>query len=273
MGSLSDFAENELMDHVFNAAYTPAATIYLALATADPTDAATGASMNEVANANGYTRKAISFGAGASRKVAQNADVTFDEATGSWGTVTHWAIVDSGTYGAGNALAHGAFSASKSPIAGSTLSVASGQIEISFAAGEITDYLVHKLLDLMFRNTAYSKPVTYLALTTSVLTDTSSGAISEPASGAYARKLVNVNGGASPTWDLSSGGNVDNTHDITIGPASGASWGTIVAVGVVDSATTGVGNVLFYDNDLTDTAVADGDSIRFTAGNCDWTMS
>lgn len=40
MGSLSDFAENELLDHLFNAAYSPASAIYLGLCTADPTDPA-----------------------------------------------------------------------------------------------------------------------------------------------------------------------------------------------------------------------------------------
>ena len=50
MGSLSDYAELELLDHVFNAAYSPVATVYLALCTADPTDAGTGASMNECAS-------------------------------------------------------------------------------------------------------------------------------------------------------------------------------------------------------------------------------
>lgn len=38
MGSLTNYLELELLDHVLNnAAYTPAATLYLALATADPT--------------------------------------------------------------------------------------------------------------------------------------------------------------------------------------------------------------------------------------------
>ena len=59
MGSLSDLAEGVLLDHVCNSAYSHAATVYLALCTADPTDAGTGASMNECADANGYPRKAI----------------------------------------------------------------------------------------------------------------------------------------------------------------------------------------------------------------------
>src|SRR5689334_21871545 len=109
MGSLSNYGENALVKHLFlEAAYSPAATLYLALATADPTEAATGASMNEVANSGSYARTAITFGAASSRRVTQSADVTFPTASGSWGTVTHWAIVDSGTHGAGNVLSYGA---------------------------------------------------------------------------------------------------------------------------------------------------------------------
>ena len=47
MGSLTDSSEAALLDHVCNSAYSPVATVYLALATGDPTDAATGASFTE----------------------------------------------------------------------------------------------------------------------------------------------------------------------------------------------------------------------------------
>jgi len=51
MGSLSNFGENALLNHLTrNSAYTPVATLYLALATANPNETATGASMNEVPN-------------------------------------------------------------------------------------------------------------------------------------------------------------------------------------------------------------------------------
>ncbi len=36
MGSVSDFLEGKLLDHIFNAAYTPPGTVYLGLSTADP---------------------------------------------------------------------------------------------------------------------------------------------------------------------------------------------------------------------------------------------
>jgi hypothetical protein len=273
MGSLTDYSELELLDHVFNAAYTPVATVYLALATADPTDAATGASMNEVPNSGSYARTAITFAAAASRRVTQTGAVTFPAATGAWGTVTHWSVVDNATHGAGNVLAHGAFGASKAIVSGNTPSVADAEVYVEILA-EISTYLANKLLDLMFRNVAYTKPSTYVALSTTTIDESDDGStLGEPGSGAYAREQVNVNGGASPTWDLAAAGVVDNTHDIDLGPASGAAWGTITSVATVDSVTTGAGNVLFYDNDMADQAVGDGDTARFTAGSLDIGLS
>lgn len=274
MGSLSNFAENELLDHVFNAAYSPAATIYLALCTADPTDAGTGASMNEVADSNGYAREAIAFAAASSRSIAQDGVVTFDAVTGAgYGPVTHWAIVDSGTHGAGNMLAHGSLAAEKTLVAGNTPSVASGQVTVSFSANEISTYLANKLLDLMFRNQAYSKPETWIALATAAIEDSDDGsAMDEVSGGSYARVQVNINGGSSPTWDLAADGALDNTHAITFAAAT-ASWGTVTSVAIMDSTTEDAGNVLFYDNAMTDQAVGSGDTVSFAIGALDVEMT
>ena len=70
MGSISDYLENAWVNHLVGTAYTQPATVYLALATADPGDAATGASCNECANANNYARVACTFGTAASRAIA-----------------------------------------------------------------------------------------------------------------------------------------------------------------------------------------------------------
>lgn len=270
MGSLSDFSKLELLDHVFNAAYVPAATVYLALCTADPTDAGTGAAMNEVPDANGYARTAITFGAAASRRVTQSAQVTFPQASGDWGTVTHWAVLDDNTHGAGNMLAHGAFGVSKAIVNGNTPSVAVGEVYVEIL-GEISTYLANKLLDLMFRNQAYAAPDTYVALVTAAVDEDDTGAtITEPAGGDYAREQVNVNGGAAPTWNLAAAGLVDNTHDIEFTTAT-ASWGTITGVCIVDAAADG--NLLFYDNDMADQAVAEDDTVTFPAGDLDITLS
>lgn len=284
MGSLSDYAELELLDHIFNAAYSPAATVYLCLCTADPTDAGTGASMNEHPDEKGYARKAISFGAAASRKVTQDADVTFDQATDTWTAITHWSICDSGTHGAGNMLAHGAFSSSFQPVSGNTPKVASGQVyvEISATSGGagFTTYCVHALLGLMFDNVAFSSPAgnTFIAICTATLDDddedTSTDMTEEDGTG-YARTEVNENGGASPTWDVAASGVVDNTHEITLEDDVNVAddWDTDVALAVV-AAASGDCKIYCYDNDnVVDQRPRAGDSVSVAAGSFDITLS
>jgi len=137
MGSLSDYSEDKLLDHtVGNTAYTPVATVYLALSTADPTDDNSG-----IAEPVGgsYARKALTFSAASSRTVVQTGDVTFDTATGAWGTITHYAIFDALTNG--NMLAHGTISPSKDITSGKTPRIVSGDIAVSFLTGGVTTYL------------------------------------------------------------------------------------------------------------------------------------
>ena len=88
-GSMTNYSEAALIDHLLrNTAYTSVATVYLALFTDDPTDAATG---TEVTGGS-YARESIAFDAAASRTLDNTSDVTFTTATASWGTVTHWGI-------------------------------------------------------------------------------------------------------------------------------------------------------------------------------------
>ena len=275
MGSMTNYAELELLDHVYNAAYSAVATTYLCLCTADPTDAATGASMNEVPNLYAYQRTAITFGAAASRVITQNADVDFPQASGGgWGTVTHWAICDNQTYGSGNVLGVGAFGTSKTINDGNTASVVSAEINVTISAAEVSDYLALNWLDLMFRNQVFAKPATHVALCTATIADNDTGStITEPAGGAYARKQVNINGGASPTWDVAVEGDpsyVDNTHEIAFTTATG-DWTTIVAVGICSLAT--LGELLMYDNAMTDQQVDNGDTAKFAVGVLDAQLS
>jgi hypothetical protein len=280
MGSLSNFGENAVIGHLCGSAHSPAAAIYLALCTGDPGEAATGGSMSEVANSNNYARKAISFAAVATRKVVQSGAVTFNQASGAWGTVTHWALVDSATYGAGNVLAYGAFNASFAPVAGNTPNVADGEVEVEISAssGEgFTSYFVHKMLDLMFRNVAYSQPATHIALLDSAGADTDTTlttAGKEVAGTAYARVLVNKAGGASPAWESVSGGATQNQHDITFPTVGAGGWSQVVGMAIVDGGTLDAGNVLAYDNDqVVDQTPAAGDTVKFVAGALDISQS
>jgi len=273
-GSLSDFAENELMDHIFNAAYTPVATVYIGLSTADPLDDDSGIAEPV---GNNYAREAIAFSAANARAITHAAAITFNQASGPWGTITHWFVCDHAsntTWGTNvNMLAHGALNTSKAVVSGNTPSIAIGEVDISFTAGEITTYLANKLLDLMFRNTAYSKPATYVGLFVTALADADGDPTAKECSGgSYARKQVNINGGAAPDWELAAAGVVDNNAVITFVTPTGA-WGTVTAIGIVDALTAG--NLLLYDNTPggDGQAPTTGDTVQFAANTLDITMT
>jgi hypothetical protein len=266
MGSISDFAENNLLDHALNGiTYTPPATVYLGLSTADPLD--TGAGLAEPVG-GGYARKAITFGTAAARAITQSALVQFDEVTAPWGLISHWALFDA--LSAGNMLAHGALALAKNVVAGNNPSVDAGEVVVSFNAGGFSDYAAVNLLDFMFRNQAFASPATYIALCTAEVTDADTGStITEPGNG-YARAVVNPNGGASPAWALAAAGLVDNLAVVNFNTPTGA-WGTLTAMAIVDAAT--LGNLLFYDTGIGEVAPASGDVVRIPVGGCDVSLS
>ena len=273
-GDLSDYSEDVLMDHVFNAAYTPVSTVYVGLSTADPLDDYSG--MAEPSG-NNYAREAITFGVAAARAITHAAIITFNQASGSWGTISHWFIcnhISNTTWGTDvELLAHGSLNTSKSVVDGNTPSIAAGEVDVSFNANEISNYLVHKLLDLMFRNTAYTAPDTFVALLATEAADGDTDMTAkEPSGNGYAREQVNINGGAAPDWELSLGGVVENNGEITMGPPTG-SWGAITGVAICDALT--VGNLLFYDNTPGGDGQSpdDGDTVKFAANTLDVTMT
>jgi len=129
MGSFSDHWENEILDHLFGkGSYTPP-TIYVGLSTADPGDDGTGLSEP---SGNGYARVATAAADwnAASGGALDNANaIEFAEATGSWGTVTHFALFDAAT--SGNMLAHGSLIQSKTIVSGDTARFSAGDLDVS----------------------------------------------------------------------------------------------------------------------------------------------
>lgn len=274
MGSLSDYGENAFINHLCGSPFTPPANIYLALCTADPTDAATGASMNEIANSGAYARTAIVFAAAGSRAIVQNANCQFPQATSSWGTATHWTLCDSNTYGAGNVLAHGAFTTSYPIVTGNRPTIASGQVDVAIQASDgegFTTQLCNWMLDLMFRNQAYSQPATYCALLTTAGADTDTTLTTKEVTGTdYDRVLLNKAGGSTPRWDTVAGGATENENQVLFPTVGSGGWDEIVGMAIVDVSS----NVLFYDNDqVEDQTPNEGDTVDFVAGDLDVSMT
>lgn len=127
--SFADFWENEILDHVFNKGAYTAPTIYVGLSTADPLDTAAGLAEP---SGNGYARVTTASGdwdVAASGATANATAITFPEATGSWGTITHFALFDAST--AGNMLAHGVLGASQAIVSGNTPEFAIGDFDVT----------------------------------------------------------------------------------------------------------------------------------------------
>lgn len=128
MSELSNYLENELFDHVLrNASYTSPTTVYLALYTDDPTDADSG---TEVSGGS-YARQAVTFTAPSDGAGDNTANITFPEATGDWGAITHVGIRDAST--AGNLLFHSPTTVTKTILTGDTYQVNTGDLDVSFA--------------------------------------------------------------------------------------------------------------------------------------------
>lgn len=125
---MSNYLENALVNATLrNTSYTSPATVYVSLHTADPTDAGSG---TEVTGGS-YARKSATFAAPSNGVSATSADVTFDQATASWGLITHIGIWDALT--TGNLLYHTPLTTSKTIDSGDIFKIASGSLTVTLA--------------------------------------------------------------------------------------------------------------------------------------------
>lgn len=130
MAGLTDLYEQKVLDHIFtDPAWTPATTLYIALSTTTPTEAA--GNFTEPSG-NAYARVSTvaadwNAASGTAPAIKDNGAVkTFPAATGSWGTVTHFGIFDAST--AGVLYLWGALTTSKAIGSGDTASFAAGAL-------------------------------------------------------------------------------------------------------------------------------------------------
>jgi hypothetical protein len=285
-GKISTFAKNEMIDHVFKAAYTPTATLYFCLCVADPTISGTGASISET-DYTGYVRKSFTgselFAASSARKITQNTLLTLPQATSvSTIDISHWAIVDAATNG--NMLAFGAFNSAWNVVSGNIPKIASGQIEISIDATEggaagFTTVAADLLLDHVFLNDVWSTPSgdIHFGLSTATISDASTLAdITETDAEGYAREPV-----PAASFDASAlvGDAAQNTTNtgVEFDVPTGDSTNDITSLFVCDtlagtSATTDI--LIAYDNsNVTDQPFNTDDEVVVEAGSFTATLN
>jgi len=262
MGSFSNYLELEILDHVLMVgAFIVPTNIYIALSTADPLDDASGLA-EPVGGA--YARVLCNTWDAAVNRATQNtASLPFVTATGNWGIITHFAIMDAIV--AGNMLAHGAFAVSKSVTAGLNFTIAAGELDVSFNAAGVSNYLANKILDHVFKVASYTPPLDiFVALILATVTDSMSGSsISEPPIN-YGRIIHN-------TWDVAAGAAAasENTGVITFAKAT-TEWGRIEGAALLDAAIDG--NLLWHGTLTISHTLAIGDTVKFIDGALDVTL-
>lgn len=128
MAEFSDYAENKILNLMRNVAWTefPA---YVALFTTATSDDGTGTEVS----GNGYARELadLTDATGAGGTTSNAGDITFTTATGSWGTVTHLALMDAST--SGNMIMHSALDVEKAVGDGDTFKINAGDLDVTVA--------------------------------------------------------------------------------------------------------------------------------------------
>lgn len=124
-GSLSNYAENKVLDHVLGTTSYTMPSTYLALFTVAPTDSTAGTE----ATGGSYARQSLSglFDSASGGAASNNANIDFAGMPAC--TIVAIGIMDNST--GGNLLVHGTLTANKVLDAGDTLRIASGDLDIT----------------------------------------------------------------------------------------------------------------------------------------------
>ena len=129
MAGFSDYWENKILDHIFGKANYSPPTIYVALSTSDPQDNASGLAEP---GGDAYARvqtSASDWNAASGGSLDNTTNIIFPQATGNWGTITHFALFDAAT--GGHLLMYGALSQPQTIDSGKTIKFAAGDLNIN----------------------------------------------------------------------------------------------------------------------------------------------
>lgn len=124
--AVSNYLENSLVNAVLrNTSYVSPPTVYIGLFTTDPTDANTGI---EVTGAS-YSRQLVTFDTPVNGTTTNTTEISFTNATESWGAVSHIGIYDASTVG--NLLFYGVLTIQKNINTNDTFKILNGDLNIT----------------------------------------------------------------------------------------------------------------------------------------------
>jgi hypothetical protein len=124
----SNYLETALINATLrNTSYTSPVKVYLALYTADPTDAGTGTETTY----GGYARQEVTFSEPVDGKSSNTTDILFPAVASGTPTITHIGIKDALT--GGNLLYYAPLSSPKALKTGKQFIVTAGQLTVTLA--------------------------------------------------------------------------------------------------------------------------------------------
>lgn len=254
MGQLSDSIKNSVLNHFYGkAAYTPYANLYLALYNGNPDSGGT-----EISYTN-YERKLIAFGDPVSRAIKNSNEITFAECDTAK-TATHGVIFSDIT--GGEILGVTDLDPILNIVPGNEPVIPVSSIDFNIPGTEngagMTDYLVHKILAMIFKNTVFTAPSKYFALSSTVITD-AGGNFTEQSGSGYSRTTFS-------DFTTSTEKEVSNSSAITLYTPTENDQDLITSMAVFDAEING--NMLIFDNDtIVDQTPFAGNIIRVKTGS------
>jgi len=264
-GYLSNYAENKILDHILKiASYSRPDALFVGLCDADPTDAGTGGTISEPSGGDAYTRESCDdWTEAASRATASSTAIVFPEATGGWGVMTHFAILDTSVLATGNIIAFGPITPNKTIATGDIATVDAGDLDVSVDAAGASDYMANAMLDHLFYDTPLAQPgAIFIALCTATVLDNDTGTtISEPGEN-YARIQHD-------DWKIAIAGASSNSGTVVFDKATGGTWGTIAHFALCETLVTG--NLLLHAACTTPKQIVVDDIAQFADSSIDVT--
>lgn len=128
MSEISNYLEQALINGTLRGTtFTAPTSVFVSLHTADPTDTGTG---TEVSGGS-YVRQAATFGAPSNGVSTTTADISYPQATASYGTVGFIGIWDA--VSAGNMMYHTPLDVSKTIDTGDIFKIAAGSLTVTLA--------------------------------------------------------------------------------------------------------------------------------------------
>lgn len=250
--ALSDYAENELLDHLMStgAAWTMPTGTYLQLHTGAPGEAGT-------TNIAAFTtRTEITTWAAAASQAIANSGSTVITGFSTSETITHWSVHDAVT--AGNCLFYGDFTNSRAVGTGVTLTIAGGDLDLDFASNDLCDFAANAALEHLVGRTSMTQP-------TNLYVQLHTGAPGVNGTANVANLSTRTITGA---FSAAAAGATDNDAAIAF---TGTATETITHASVFDALT--VGNAFWHFALDTSQGVNASEAIEFAAGDLDFTLA